>query len=913
MVGRVHEWAQLERHMAGDGPPMLMLAGEPGIGKSRLLREAAARARMVGWTVLEGGCQRRSGQPPFAPLLDALAQHLASRSQAQLRTDLQGASWLVRLLPELAGMAVVPTPRWTLPPEQERRLMFVAVARYLANVAGPAGTLLVLDDLQWAGADALDLLGSLIAVARAASGPPLLLLGAYRSTEVRADHPLSDLLADLGRDGLVDDLPVGPLTSAEARSLLESLLGDGDTARHAELIDQLLQRAGGIPFYLASCARAAQAGAERAAQLDLTAALDAVPWDAAQSIRQRIALLPAGASELLGAAAIAGRGLERRVLEALIAWLNLDRNAAALVMAAAVQARLLLEADGDAYRFAHDLIREVAAADLGTWRRHAAHRVIAEALEASLGEQERDLRAAELALHFARGGEIPRALPYLERAGELAQARYANVEAEQIYRDLLRHYEELGRPLDAARTAERLGKVLVTVARDDEAIALLTQAARAYRDAGDADSYARTMALVGRAHSTSGGIDAGILTLESVAHSMHPDQPSRGAMAVHTGLMMLYWSAARYREQASAAQRAAEIAHTLGNAREVAWAESLHHAALLMLGHLAQSIQPLESALPTIEDQGDVDTLGWMVVQLGESYAYFGRFDQFLFHMEHAGEMAELIGNPLNISYVCYWLGLHAFCTGDWRRAYRYFEQGCKVAQPVATAEVSGSAAGYALLGMGRLSLARGEDELGGRYLEEALTLARSGLPPRLLRPVQACLAERDLLAGHPGDALGRLGPLLEVPEGREGIDATPLLPLLAWAHLEASDRHRAVAVAAEALDRCYREQHQLALLDALRVQALLEIRQERWDEAAAALDEALALARPMPFPYAEAKALYVYGHLHHAKGEPLRARACYEQGLAICNRLGERLYAERIERALVELGGARTIEACPD
>jgi transcriptional regulator with XRE-family HTH domain/tetratricopeptide (TPR) repeat protein len=659
LIGRVRERGRLERHVAGNGPPLLVLSGEPGIGKSRLLREAAAQARTVGWTVLEGGCQRRSGQPPFTPLLDALAQHLASRSQAQLRADLQGASWLVRLLPELADSAVVPAPQWNLPPEQERRLMFDAVARYLANVADSAGTLLMLDDLQWASADALDLLGSLVAHARAAPGRALLVLGAYRSTEVHADHPLVDLLADLARDGLADDLPVGPLTSAEARALLESLLGDegaggdggdggdggeGDTVGRAALIDRLLERGGGIPFYLASCARAAQAEAERAtqdAQLDLAAARDAVPWDAAQSIRQRIAILPAGASELLGTAALAGRHIEQPVLEALIAWLSLDHNAANLVVAAAVQARLLLEADGDAYRFAHDLIREVAMVDLGTWRRRAAHRVIAEALEASLADQERVRRAAELAMHFARGGEILRALPYLERAGELAQARYANVEAEQTYRELLRHYEELGRPLDAARTAERLGKVLVTVARDDEAIAPLSQAAGAYREAGDVDSYARAMALVGRAHSTSGGIDAGILTLESVAQALDADTPSPSAIAIHAGLMMLYWSAARYREQASAAQRAAEVARTLGTDREVvAWTESLHHAALLMLGHLTQSLSPLESALPAIEKRGDADTLGWMLVHLGESYACLGRFDRFLFHMQRAGELA---------------------------------------------------------------------------------------------------------------------------------------------------------------------------------------------------------------------------------------------------------------------------------
>lgn len=162
LVGRSRELAQLERHLAGEGPPVLMLAGEPGIGKTRLLREAADRGREQGWAVLEGGCQRRSGQEPYAPLLDAVVRSLAQRSAARQKLDLQGCSWLMRLLPELAETSLVPIPQWSLPPEQERRLMFAATRRYLANVAGPSGILLVLDDLQWAGQDALDLLIALL-------------------------------------------------------------------------------------------------------------------------------------------------------------------------------------------------------------------------------------------------------------------------------------------------------------------------------------------------------------------------------------------------------------------------------------------------------------------------------------------------------------------------------------------------------------------------------------------------------------------------------------------------------------------------------------------------------------------------------------------------------------------------------
>src|SRR5262249_12579600 len=156
---------------------VLLVTGEPGIGKSRLLQAGIELAERDGWTVLSGGCHRRSGQDAYAPLVGALADSLHRQSPSQQRLYLQGCTRLVGLLPELAETGMVSPSAWTLPPEQERRLMFGAVARYLANVGGPAGTLLVLDDLHWAGPDALDLLQ---AVMRSPMERPLRLLAAYR-------------------------------------------------------------------------------------------------------------------------------------------------------------------------------------------------------------------------------------------------------------------------------------------------------------------------------------------------------------------------------------------------------------------------------------------------------------------------------------------------------------------------------------------------------------------------------------------------------------------------------------------------------------------------------------------------------------------------------------------------------------
>jgi len=301
LIGRDAEVALLERFVAGAaGPPVLLLTGEPGIGKTRLLQAAAARAVARGWTVLAGGCQRRGGQAPYAPLLDALARHLHTVRPERLRDTVAGCAWLARLLPEFAPI-LEPPPVGALPPEQERRLMFVAVARLLSNVAGPAGTLLALDDLQWAGPDALDLLSALVHAplsplgygevgaagfyGNGGGGGPLRVVGAYRDTEVGPGDPLDLLAADLAHARLLQQRALGPLGREEAAALLDDLLGAGGAAGAAAgTAEGVLERAGGMPFYLISYAQALRSAppAPTDGAGGAGAAMEAtIPWDVA--------------------------------------------------------------------------------------------------------------------------------------------------------------------------------------------------------------------------------------------------------------------------------------------------------------------------------------------------------------------------------------------------------------------------------------------------------------------------------------------------------------------------------------------------------------------------------------------------------------------------------------------------------
>src|SRR5215469_13378574 len=231
LAGRDAEMAQIRQFLAGAGPPVLLLAGEPGMGKTRLLEEAASRAGGGGWGVARGGCLRRA-HDAYAPLSGALEDALQRLPAGQRAEALRQAGRVDLLLPELArpggpgpGEGGAPAG---VQPEQQRRLLVSSAGRLLRAVAGPAGTLLVLDDLHWAGPAAV-------------GSPPLRVVGAYRDSETPGQ--LDEFVADLARASLVRVLPLEPLTDADAGRLLRHL------ARAGDLVPAIVRRAGGVPFF----------------------------------------------------------------------------------------------------------------------------------------------------------------------------------------------------------------------------------------------------------------------------------------------------------------------------------------------------------------------------------------------------------------------------------------------------------------------------------------------------------------------------------------------------------------------------------------------------------------------------------------------------------------------------------------
>jgi tetratricopeptide (TPR) repeat protein/transcriptional regulator with XRE-family HTH domain len=885
LAGRDAEMAQIRQFLAGAGPPVLLLAGEPGMGKTRLLEEAASRAAGGGWGVAQGGCLRRA-QDAYAPLSGALDDALQRLPDGQRAEALRQAGRLDLLLPELAppggpgpGEGEVTAG---VRPEQQRRLLVSSAGRLLRAVAGPAGTLLVLDDLHWAGPDAVDLLAALLA---AAGSPPLRVIGAYRDSETPAR--LDECVADLARASLVRVLPLGPLTDADAGRLLLQLAPEEE--QQPTVLPAIVRRAGGVPFFLISYAEQVRGGGGQGG------ASLAVPWTVAQVIGQRVAALPGPAKELLSVAAVAGQVVPYTLLAQVT---SSDDEQVLEAVETALEARLLAEDGPDGYRFTHDLIRETVEDGLSAARRRRLHRRIAQALEHQPGAS-----AEALAFHFSHSGEDGAAAGYLELAGDQAQQRVAYAAAAEFYAAAAARLQAAGRPAEVVPVTEKQGVASYRAGRYDAAITALEGALAGYRAVGDAESVARLAGRLANAHYRRGtGHDAlgELADMTEGDPALASGAASPGALTWWEGLLLLLYAEGSYTKMVTLGRSLGHAGRAADNSQMQAIGTRVEGGALIHLGRLAEGAALMAAALSADPQPGDERAVQAAAL-LSAAYLAMGSVDHCAALSERMLAAAERDGDQLVIAMHTAMLAGVCYVRGDWDRGRdlvgRALECFAATTSPMAVRAVGVLAP--VLIWHGAWDQARA-------YLEGSMQAARS---LRIVQVEQAALthlADLDLLDGRPQDAVTRLHPVTAdrpLPAVEDLTWDTPveLLSVLAEAHLEVDDLDRARAYAGRAVDHARRMGAWVQGIRALEVRGMVLARDGDHDLARAAYQEGLDRARAMPFPYGQARLLHACGLLDRQQQDHAAAHAKFAQALAILERLGADKDADRLRRAIAD------------
>ncbi len=483
LVGRASQLATLQllvEQAKGREGHLVLVSGEAGIGKSRLVAEVNTFDTTQGFLLLQGNCFPTDLTYPYAPLLDLLRSLFASHPATPLATELERlARDLFPLLPELVPDQT--TPLLPLEPEQEKRRLFAVLANFFIHLSASSPLLLIIEDVHWSDSTSLDFLHY---VTRRTASQPLLLLVTYRQDEMRAE--LSSWLAQLTRERLAQEVRLAPLSRNDVDLMLSALFDQRHTAfdmrrfLHGELLDALYTLTEGNPFFVEETLSAMIAAGDifyaQGYWNRRSRPAARIPQSVQDAVQQRTQHLGEAAKQVLILAVVAGRHFDFALLQQLTRY---DEEQLLLVMKELVSAQLVVEESSEQFAFRHALTRQAIYTQLLARERTILHRAIAETME-QLPPADLDAHVEDLVNHFYQARVWQKTVNYAQRAGEKALRLYSHRAAIDYFTWALEAADHLSLPPTPALYRAR-GQAYETLGEFDQAQHDYTQALDAAR------------------------------------------------------------------------------------------------------------------------------------------------------------------------------------------------------------------------------------------------------------------------------------------------------------------------------------------------------------------------------------------------------------------------------------------------
>ena len=610
-VGRASEREQISglwRDACQGSLQVVLIAGEAGVGKTRLSTHLGSQVHADGATVLYGRCDEDLGVPyqPWAQALDHLVRG-TPRSILDWHVERHEGD-LTRLVPALRERVPGAAPRQS-DPETERYMLYGAAAGLIGSVGEQAPLLLILDDLHWADAPTISLLRHVVAARPAAA---VMIIGTYRDTDLSHDHPLVALLADLHRERDASRMKLTGLLPEDVLALIEAAAGHVMDREGRELADQITRESSGNPFFVGELLRHLREsgfivqGEQGRWRLAGEPAELGLPQSVREVVGRRVERLGADARTALSAAAVIGHNFDSELLQAV---LELDDSRLIDLLDAAVQASLLRENQLQAgrYSFTHALVEHALYEGLGSTRRARLHRRVGEAIEQQCGDDPGD-RLGELAAHWAAaviGTDTSKARHYAQRAADRALTQLAPDEAARWYGKSL----ELMETSNVHERAQRC-ELLIGLGEAERQVGdpafrrTLLQAASLAQELGDPDRLSRSVLANNRGWSSKfGEVDSErVGALEAAADALAEDDPRRPEVLALLACELQFAEqperceqlAAGAIELARATGDLATLAHTMADAGWAIVAPHTLHARRQMIDELSELALRLE-------------------------------------------------------------------------------------------------------------------------------------------------------------------------------------------------------------------------------------------------------------------------------------------------------------------------------
>ena len=691
-VGREPELEKLQRawdRAQATAREVVLIAGEPGIGKTTLAVRLATAAWEQGAVVLFGRCDEES-VVPFQPFVEAVVHYIDTTPPDELRRQLgPQAADLALLVPTIVGRLPELARVERSGAETERYRLFEAVSHLVATVAGDAPLVLVLDDLHWADRPTLQLLTHVIRRVAAAS---VLIVGTYRDTDLVRTHPMAETLVELRRANVVERVPLRGLSQADVVRMVAGTAEPSPADR--ALGGALWQETEGNPLFLREILR-------HLAETDAIVRAENGRWTATRRIEQlgipegvkevigrRLTRLSDDANTALRTGSVMGRELRLDVLER-VTDLGTDRLLDALDDATAAGVIEELSGAIGSWSFTHALVREALYEELSLTRRVRLHQRVGEAIEGLFGSHV-EPHLAQLAFHFTQAavaGNADKAIDYARRAGEHAITLAAYEEAARHFAMALEVAEDAG--------AAREVKAELLLAQGESMLRLgdLRPPRKAFERVvdlvGDRDPELFARAALGYAGARIrvwwaeiGQANPRSLELLEMALTKLPaDDSALRALAMAAFAQELHWVAGTEDKRLELSDAALAMARRLGDPATLAYVLSSCNLAVNMPNRLDEWIANGEESLGIAEQLGDRQMHGMACGHLFVGHIYRNDLPQAFDYIRTCMDDYEAIKDPAGLQVTSNAYGGLAMLEGRFDEAERYMLNGFHIGQ----------------------------------------------------------------------------------------------------------------------------------------------------------------------------------------------------------------------------------------
>jgi serine/threonine protein kinase len=675
LINRVQETARIKRYAAeveASASGLILIAGEAGIGKTRLATELADVLYASRWTVLYGRAAIES-VVPYEPFVEAIRHYLTHHPLPVGALDPALApevSELARIMPELrigAAPGLYPEDDIHL----QRYRLFEGVVALLAWILAETPVCLVLDDLHWADRATVLLLRHVL---RSTKTARLLVVATCRDEQIAPDSGLAELLADLRRGQRLERVALVGMDAHDTGTLVGQVAGFEPPEQFAELLQE---QTGGNPFFIEEVVRGLSTGDEQT-RFD-RAALEriGVPEGVKELITSRLRHAEPAAADMLAAAGVVGQSFSPAVI-ARVLGRSLDDVLA--MLDAGVAAGLVVEQPAEhRFQFRHALVREALQETFSASRRALLHLRAGEALEAE------GAPAAELALHFWESREVggaEKAIRYALRAAEQARHSHADHEAVVHYQRALEASELVEHPDKTlvSRLMLGLGEAQMRAGDSNAARTTLARTAELADELGLPDVLASAALNVGAFNLSSGTVDELLVDLLERALE-RSEGPTRARLLARLGTA-LYWSdllerrkmlAAEAEQLARDSSDPATLAYVLGYNHVTFWSPDRADVAM------REATEVIELAEAAGEDEMALKARSWRINHL----LTVGLVDDAFDDIDRFGELARELRQPRCLWYAPLFEAMRALLRGRFTEAERLGAQSARIGQEV--------------------------------------------------------------------------------------------------------------------------------------------------------------------------------------------------------------------------------------